>query len=515
MNRTENAEYAEDCLAGALMLDPACMDRLPPALSPKDFLRAGPRTVFMAAQDLKAQRKAIDPVSILHWAEAHGEPLSREYVLGAMEVTPTAVNADEYGRRVYESSMHRELVAICDLVREESTATVGEKAVGVRYLIDDILNRLDYQPLTRPASSYAYEEPRWVIAPYFQRGKGTQIQADPGVGKTAFMCAIAAAVTTGEGFLGLKVEAPGDVVMLSAEDSPGQLRGRLEASGADLTKVHMMENPYNYSFSSPEIEQVIVENKAKMIIFDPFQAFLGPKVDFHRANETRPILARLFSICEAHDCACVMISHLGKNTMGKSYVNQSLGSVDIPGAMRSILHIVRHPELDGQLMACHVKSSSAARGKTIAYSIGKRGGVNWLELTDDRIEDLVSSQSRNRNTITLEDNPLTHLIRHMIQERPQGGFWAYEDMKKLSIQKLGYPLFQQGKQLVAQLNQSYLDELWQKDGIQLETGCQSHGRRGIRLVNARLAPPPEAPTAKPDEYQEMIALLNQRDREAD
>lgn len=68
------------------------------------------------------------------------------------------------------------------------------------------------------ACDVPYEPPRWTIAPYIQRGKGTLIQADNGIGKTAFVCAIAAHVTTGKPLLGIPITAPGDVLILSVED---------------------------------------------------------------------------------------------------------------------------------------------------------------------------------------------------------------------------------------------------------------------------------------------------------
>ena len=47
------------------------------------------------------------------------------------------------------------------------------------------------------ASEVTYEPPRWLIPPYFQKGKGTLIQGDNGSGKTAFMCATEVEGTTG------------------------------------------------------------------------------------------------------------------------------------------------------------------------------------------------------------------------------------------------------------------------------------------------------------------------------
>ena len=190
------------------------------------------------------------------------------------------------------------------------------------------------------AADVEYSPPKWLISPYFQRGKGTLIQADPGTGKTAFMCAIAASVTTGTPIMGLNVETPGSVLMLSVEDDLGVLRGRISANNGDPNKVYFMPNAAEMTLNSPEIEQAIKQVGAKLLIFDPLQAFLGAKIDMFRANETRPALAKLFDMCARNDCACAVISHMGKNGMGKSPVNQSLGSVDIPAAMRSVLHRV-------------------------------------------------------------------------------------------------------------------------------------------------------------------------------
>lgn len=99
-----------------------------------------------------------------------------------------------------------------------------------------------------------YEPPRWTIAPYIQRGKGTLVQADNGTGKTAFVCAIAAHVSTGRALLDIPVETPGNVLLLSVEDDLPVLRGRIEASGGDLDKCHFLTNAAGLSFTIPGTE---------------------------------------------------------------------------------------------------------------------------------------------------------------------------------------------------------------------------------------------------------------------
>lgn len=97
-------------------------------------------------------------------------------------------------------------------------------------------------------------------------------------------------------------------MLLSVEDDLPILRGRIEANGGDLDKCHFITNAAGLTFNSPEIEAAIKQVNAKMVIFDPFQAFLGAGVDMFRSNETRPELAKLFEMCERNDCACAIIA---------------------------------------------------------------------------------------------------------------------------------------------------------------------------------------------------------------
>jgi len=80
-----------------------------------------------------------------------------------------------------------------------------------------------------------YEPPQWLCKPYFPIGKLTLVQGDPGCGKTAFMCKMAALTSTGGRLLDKPV-AQGNVLILSVEDDEETLRGRLEASGGDVNK---------------------------------------------------------------------------------------------------------------------------------------------------------------------------------------------------------------------------------------------------------------------------------------
>lgn len=336
-------------------------------------------------------------------------------------------------------------------------------------------------PAVSCAADVPYEEPKWTIAPYFQRGKGTLIQGDSGSGKTAFVCAVAAHVSTGKPLLNSTVETPGNVLVLSVEDDQPILRGRIEASGGDLTKVFFFNNPAGLTFTSPEVWSIVKQYQIKLIIFDPLQAFVGADTDMYRPNETRPLLAKLFELCDKEDCACIIVAHTSKNS-DKSVVNRSLGSVDIPASMRSVMQLIRNPDNPDQCIMVHVKSSNAPRGRSIAYTIGDRGGVHWDGYSPITVEDLGSIAKREKKGIPYDKEPLVQVFNQLITDRPGGGFWSYSDLKKEGAKILGFPPFSDLNELRSKLDGGLAKELQKNDGLIVVYGEKNRtNARGIRI----------------------------------
>lgn len=478
MTQEENIKTAEYALAGSILVDSRCLAAIPTGLQGAHFANLYPRIVYNAARDLAAQGISPDVVTISQWAQAHDCALPQSVMLEMGQTTPSATNAGHYAQIVLENGLRNKVLdiarqmqnspakplnqLICDSVAALSTITAGSHSGLIR------------------ASEVSYEPPKWLIAPYFQRGKGTLIQADPGTGKTAFLCAIAAAVTTGRGFLGLEVETPGNVLMISTEDDPGVLRGRIEACGGNLDRVLFLRETAGLTFQSPEIASAMEQIKPKLVIFDPFQSFLGAKVDLFRANETRPILARLFEMCAKYDCACAIIAHLGKQTAGKNAVNQSLGSVDIPGIMRSILHITRNPSSEDERVAVHIKSSNAAHGKSISFTIGDRGGVRFTGLSDLTLKDLAAAKEEQPDTFIRED--MVQVLQELCKQERRSDFFSYDEIRSAAMQQLGYQPYQDSRELLHMLRQpEFLKHLQEKEGIELKCPVKRGGARGIQL----------------------------------
>lgn len=222
------------------------------------------------------------------------------------------------------------------------------------------------------------EKVKWLWYPYIPIGKITLIQGDPGEGKTTLALNIAAHITTGTAMPNCDCAAVfGSVIYQSAEDSPADtIKPRLIAAGADCSKVVYIDKLNLASFESIDtIDRAIKQEKAKMLVLDPFQAHIFGGKDMSRVGDMRQIMSKLAYIASKHECAVVIIGHMNKSE-GSKDLYRGLGSIDIAAAARSILLISR---AEGNLRVIHhIKSSLAPEGKPYAFEIRENSVVEFF-----------------------------------------------------------------------------------------------------------------------------------------
>jgi hypothetical protein len=216
------------------------------------------------------------------------------------------------------------------------------------------------------------------------------VQGDPGEGKTRFLLAIAAAITTGTSLPSSKEPLPRSLVIFhSAEDGIADtLLARFTSLGGDSSMVYSIsEKDLQLSMSDERIEQAMTDIGASLFIFDPLQAFLGAGVDMRRANEVRPLFTRLGNIADRTNCAIAIIGHLNKMSQTK-VMYRGLGSADINAAVRSVL-LVRLKDDPQTRVAAHLKSNLAPEEKSIAFTLGE-GGFEWAGTMDITADELLN-----------------------------------------------------------------------------------------------------------------------------
>ena len=247
------------------------------------------------------------------------------------------------------------------------------------------------------------EEVQWLWYPYIPLGKLTVIQGDPGEGKTTFVLAVIAALTKGEALPEREPLDPVNILYQTAEDGLADtIRPRLDALGADCSRVLVIdESKRELSLSDERIRQAMGKTRAKLLVLDPLQAYLGAEVDMHRANEVRPILKRLGSVAEQMGCAVILIRHLNK-MQGQKSGHRGMGSVDFQAAARSVLLVGRTKE-DPQLrIVVPDKSSLAPEGESIAFALDPEQGFQWKGYCAYNAEELLGGSTKQVQTKTMQ-----------------------------------------------------------------------------------------------------------------
>lgn len=245
----------------------------------------------------------------------------------------------------------------------------------------------------------APERVSWLWPDRIPCGKLTIIDGDPSTGKSTLTLDLAARVTTGVAWPdGAPGGPPGDVLLLSAEDGPGDtIRPRLDAAGADVSRVHLLEavplvddkGIVRMAFPSvprdvDHIERIVRLRRVRLLVVDVLMAYLTG--DSHKDQEVRGALAPLAAMAERTGCAVIVIRHLNKSG-GSNALYRGGGSIGIIGAARAAYLVARDAEdPDRRIVACE-KLNIAPEPPALAYRLvsDDAAGVAHVEWEPDAL----------------------------------------------------------------------------------------------------------------------------------
>jgi hypothetical protein len=257
------------------------------------------------------------------------------------------------------------------------------------------------------------EPVNWIWNDRVALGKLNLFVGEPGEGKSLATIDIAAHLSRGREFPDGAACEIGDTVILSAEDGAADtIRPRLDAAGADLSRVHRIravkvilesgehsETTFSLERDLERLEVALGKIPTpKLLIVDPLSAYMG-RVDTWKDAETRRVLAPVADFAERKRIAIVGIMHLTKREA--SALLRVSGSIAFVACARVVLGFGKHPDEPDSRVMVPVKNNLAPLGCGLAYRIESNARVpflNWVagSVTVDANEVLASDSREGR-----------------------------------------------------------------------------------------------------------------------
>ena len=141
-----DSKFVEMTLVGSILINPACLPDVREKIRPEMFADEDCRAVYAAACSLMDQGRPVDPVTV----SGQVPELPKSVLLEAMDLTPTAANANAYAEelvkswlrlRAYETIRDAEanllteqdpLTVIAEALQRLEQLTAGEETAGLR-----------------------------------------------------------------------------------------------------------------------------------------------------------------------------------------------------------------------------------------------------------------------------------------------------------------------------------------------------------------------------------------------
>ncbi len=208
---------AEEAVLGSVLIDPEAVFRVAPFLRPEDFFIVKNGWVWDVLLRVHERREPIDFVTVCNELEAReqlAEVGGPAYVSHLINVVPTAIHAEGYGRIVERASLRRKLLGaasdIAQLAYEESEDIdeVIDRAEQALFGVSERRVSRELAPIAEAVRSYydriqfLYEhrgEPLGIPTGFIdldrllgglQRSDLIIVAARPGVGKTSLLLSI-------------------------------------------------------------------------------------------------------------------------------------------------------------------------------------------------------------------------------------------------------------------------------------------------------------------------------------
>lgn len=283
--------------------------------------------------------------------------------------------------------------------------------------------------MTRCVAEIPAETLAWLWPGRIPLGKLTILSGDPGLGKSLVTLAVAAAVSIGARWPCCEGTAPvGDVVAVSAEDDAGDtIRPRLEAAGANLSRIHVLDaveftdengdthrRPWNFTDIAALDARLAELPECRLVIVDPLSAYLAG-TDSHKNADVRALLMPLAEMAARRRVAVLCVSHLNKSSGPAMY--RTTGSLAFVAAARAVFAVAKDQNDASRRLVVPIKCNLSKDGTGLAYRIGERDGapvIEWeVEPVTVSAEEALAAANQDNESRSQTDEAVDWLRREL------------------------------------------------------------------------------------------------------
>lgn len=242
------------------------------------------------------------------------------------------------------------------------------------------------------AVSFADIQPRateWVLQDLLPAAEIVVLVGEEGIGKGLWCCNLIARITTGPN--------PRNVLMILAEDDAQRVvRPRLDAAGADVSRVHLVVEDVETLTGTPllpthrdRIAALVTELDAQVLIIDPWISTVPGAISVKDAQQAR----------QALDPMTKLARQTGVTILAVAHTNRSSGStrdrVGLTGVLRQVARMMvlalAEPDDPSVLWVGVEKSNLGDKPPAARYVKAPHAATVRLE-----------SDNESRNTLTIE-----------------------------------------------------------------------------------------------------------------
>ena len=272
---------------------------------------------------------------------------------------------------------------------------------------------------TKKASMVGTSEPKFLWYPFLPYKKLTVVQGESGMGKSSLILNIAALLSRGSSMPFVQNDQSadyGEILYFCKEDDEKEtINPRLINIGADLERVHFLNENYYFDDECKRLEATIRNLNARLVVIDPLISFLGRSYSMNTAQSVGNLMRELSRVAAATDSVIVVICHLSKNSSAKE-IDRHLGSSDIINAARSVLSVTREDEEIDIMTVKHLKSTLTKRAAPFYFEIVGNGVIEFMNgtWTND-----MATPGKKENKIDIAKTVLQQILSNGARSQPE------------------------------------------------------------------------------------------------